>query len=162
MNTQLDSLMDDPIEISLAETALLLAKQRQKWNAIKDFYRPLLNAFQRLGIEPRLSNEIDLSFTGDAHKLAAVVRILRTAGFMTEAARPKAGDTTWSAYYAHPECSTRVWLYFTSAVCKRVKTGTKMVEVDVFETQCGDISIDDAPILTLVPAAPQLVDEIPF
>lgn len=160
MSAQIETLMDDPIELALAESALILAKSRSRWNSIKDFYRPIINAVHRLGIEPRLSNEVDFSFAGDAHKLASVVRILRTAGFSTDAAKPKQGDTTWSAYYSHPECATRVWLYFTSSVCKRVKTGTKMVEVDVFETQCGDITLDEAPALTAVPTAE--LEELPF
>lgn len=137
---QLERLLDDPIELAFAERSLELAKGRQRWNSIKNFYLPLINAFQRLGLEPRLSGEVDLNFAGDAHKLAAVVRILRTAGFSTTAERPKQGDTSWSAFYEHPNCAVRTWLHFTSSVCKRVKIGTKMVEQDIYETQCGDIA----------------------
>ena len=162
MSAQVETLADDPIELSIAEARLQLAKTQQKWNAIKDFYRPIINSLQRFGIEPRLSNEIDLNFAGDAHKLAGVVRILRTAGFTTHAERPKQGDTTWHAYYEHPECSTRVWLYFTSSVCKRVKVGTKMVEQDVFEVQCGDISGIESEALPPPVAAVEFADEIPF
>lgn len=162
MSAQIETLVDDPIELSLAESALALARMRQKWNSIKDFYRPIVNALQRLGLEPSLSNDINLSFTGDAHKLASVVRLLRTAGFTTNADRPKKGDTGWCAYYAHPDCETRVWLYFTSSVCRRVKVGTKTVEQDIYEVQCGEITLDEPPALTMVPAAPQIDDEIPF
>lgn len=164
MSAQLETLIDDPIELELAERALNLAKYRNRWNAIKDFYRPIINAMNRAGVEPRLSSDIDISFTGDAHKLATVVRILRTAGFATTAARPKPGDTSWTAFYHHPNCGTPVWLSFTSSVCVRVKTGTVMVEQDVFEVRCGDISIaDEPPALTIVPDAPALPDaDIPF
>jgi hypothetical protein len=161
MNAQVETMLDDPIEITLAEQSLALAKMRQRWNAIKDFYRPIVNALHRLGLEPRLSGDIDLSFTGDAKKLTAVVTILRHAGMQTTGARPKPGDTTWSAYYSHPDCETKLWLYFTSSVCRRVKVGTKMVEQDVFETRCGDITlVEDA----LPPPAevPAIADEIPF
>ena len=139
MNAEVESI-SDPIELDLAEKAIALAKIRQRWSAIKDFYRPIVNAFHRLGLEPTLSTDVDLSFSGDAAKLAAIVRILRTSGFTTSSERPKAGETTWYARYVHPECPTNVWLYFTSSVCKRVKIGTKMVEQDVYETQCDDIS----------------------
>lgn len=163
MNAQVDTVMDDPIEISLAEQALTLAKSRQRWNSIKDFYRPIINALQRLGVEPSLSSDIDIRFAGDAHRLAAVVRILRTSGFNTYTERPKQGDTSWSAFFEHPDCGTKVYLYFSSSVCRRVKVGTKMVEQDVYETQCGDISaVDEPPALTIVPAAPELVDDLPF
>jgi len=161
MNADIETLAADPIELALAESALALAKSRAKWNSIKDFYRPIINAVQRLGLEPTLSNEVDLRFAGDAQKLAAVVRVLRTAGFTTTAERPKQGDTTWHAYYEHPNCATRVWLYFTSSVCKRVKVGTKMVEQDVYETRCDDISGIETPVLTIVPSA-QPIEEIPF
>jgi hypothetical protein len=143
MNSNVEPL-HDPIEILLAESALELAKRRSRWNSIKDFYRPIVNALHRLGIEPGLSTDVDVSFSGDAHKLATVVRILRTSGFTTESARPKDGDTTWYARYTHPECATSVWLYFTSSVCKRVKVGTKMVEQDVYEVQCGDGNLAEA------------------
>ena len=143
MNTNVESI-SDPIELLLAEKAIELAKARQRWNSVKDFYRPIVNAFHRLGIEPGLSNDVDVSFAGDAHKLASVVRILRTSGFDTQSARPKEGDTTWYARYVHPEVSVNVWLYFTSSVCKRVKVGTKLVEQDVYETQCGDGNLSEA------------------
>ena len=155
-----EPLMDDPIEIAIAEQAIQLAKTRQKWASIRAFYRPLINAFQKLGLEPRLSNEIDLTFTGDAHKLAAVVRILRTAGFTTTAARPKQGDTSWSAYFDHPDCTTRTWLFFTSSVCRRVKVGTRMVEQDIYETQCGDISQEHETLPT-ADASPLLESVVP-
>lgn len=164
MSAQVEPLLDDPIEIMLAERALELAKRRMRWNSIKDFYRPIINALQRLGIEPGLSNDVDVAFTGDAHRLATVVRLLRTSGFTTSAARPKPGDTQWTAFYAHPNCGTHLYLTFTSSVCRRVKTGTRMVEQDIYETQCGDIvsATVESTELTLVPAAPAIADEIPF
>lgn len=164
MSAEMEHLMDDPIEIALAEKAIALAKSRAKWNSIKDFYRPIINALQRLGLEPTLGTDIDLSFAGDAHKLASVVRILRTSGFTTLGERPKKGDTAWHAYFEHPECATKLWLYFTSSVCKRVKTGTQMVEQDVYEVQCGDISMPEEPtLLTIVPPVAALeAEEIPF
>lgn len=164
MSTQLEPLADDLIDLALSEQANALARLRLRWNAIKDFYRPLINAFHRLGLEPRLSGDINLSFTGDAKKLAAVVTVLRGSGFNTTAARPKKGDTSWSAYYSHPDCDTKVWLHFTSSVCRHVKVGTKMVEQDVFEVQCGDISIAEPPALIAVPTpeAVQFDSDIPF
>lgn len=157
MNAEVES-MSDPIELDLAEKALALAKIRQRWHAIREFYRPIVNAFHRLGIEPSLSTDVDISFSGDAAKLAAVVRILRTSGFTTASDRPKEGDTTWYARYTHPDCPTSVWLYFTSSVCKRVKVGTKMVEQDVYEVQCGDGNITAA----IEQVQAEAVAELPF
>ena len=156
MNAQVEILMEDPIELALAERTLELVKARQKWNSIKGFYRPIINALHLVGVEPRLSSDIDVCFSGDAHKLAQVVRILRAAGMQTRGSRPKPGDTSWSAFYTHPDCSTQLWLNFTSSVCVRVKVGTKLVEQDIYEVRCGEIAIDDA-----LPA-PALVDDLPF
>lgn len=161
MNTQVEPALDDAIEISLAEASLSLAKKRQKWNAIKGFYRPIVNALQRLGVEPGLSNEVDVNFTGDALRLQSVLRILTESGFTTTAESPKKGDTSWSAYFAHPDCETKVWLYFTSSVCRRVKVGTKTVEQDVFEIVCGDCTVEsmqlEAPAPVLDTAALEAV-----
>lgn len=162
MSAQVEVLMDDPIEMALAESAIALSRKRAKWNAIKAFYRPVINALQLLDIEPTLDMvDVNVHFAGDAHKLAAVVRILRTAGFTTDSPRPKVGDTTWSASYRHPQCSTPVCLGFASTVCKRVKVGTVKVDQDVYETRCGDSDIS-----TVFPAiatdAPTLPAEVPF
>jgi hypothetical protein len=135
--------IDTSVEADLAERALEFSKARQKWDSIKDLYRPIVRAIQKLEIEPRLSNDIDVNFTGDAHKLAAVVRILRTNGFSTTYAPPEAGKSEWYAYYSHPKVDVKVWLHFTSSVCRRVKIGTKMVEQDIYETVCGEVGVEN-------------------
>lgn len=159
MNAKLQTI-GDPIEITLAEQAIALAKIRSRWNAVKAFYRPIVNALHCIAIEPRFDSELNICFSGDAHKLAQVVRILRVAGMQTTGSRPKQGDTTWSAYYKHPDCATDVWLYFTSSVCRRVKVGTKMVEQDVYETQCADISETNNELPA--PTAPALMEDLQF
>lgn len=154
MNAQVDTVMDDPITLTIAERALEVAKLRSRWNAVKDFYLPIVNALNKVGVEPRFTTNFDIQFSGDAHKLAAVVRILRTSGFTSLSAKPKEGDTTWSAFYRHPACAIEVWLYFTSTVCQRVKVGTRLVEQDIYETRCGEIPDLDA--LPLQPSDPAL------
>jgi hypothetical protein len=140
MNAQVEPLLTCPITLSLEQEKLNLAKKCQLWESIKDFYYPIINSLQYLGIEPKLSNDIDISFTGDAKKLATVIRIFRTHGFTSNSARPKQRDTSWVAFYTHPECPTRIWLSFTSSVCQRVKVGTRLVEENIYEVRCGDIS----------------------
>lgn len=102
--------------------------------------------------------------TGDKTTLEKAFRILRGASLTFNTDRPKKGDSEWCAFFRHPESETRLFFQFTSSVCKRVKVGTKMVEQDVFETQCGDIVSDEPPTLTIVPttALPAVDDEIPF
>lgn len=157
----METVEEDLIQIALAERALALAKERAKWASIRDFYRPVINAMTKAGIEPGFQDGyIRAHFAGDAHKLANIVRILRTAGFDTHAGRPKPGDTEWSAFYTHPNCSTQLWLYFTSSICKRVQVGTKFVEQPVFETRCESGDLSEAVAL---PAPTAAIEEgIPF
>lgn len=102
--------------------------------------------------------DIDLHFTGDGARLGKVWGELRRNGYKTES-RPKQGDTAFQAFW---DCEgfSRIWLSFSSSVCKRVQVGTKTVEVPVYETQCGDL-----PVLEqLEPAAGSVmaISDIPF
>jgi hypothetical protein len=38
----------------------------------------------------------------------------------------------------------RIWLAFSSTVCRRVKIGTKTVEQDVYETVCDELTLPEA------------------
>lgn len=139
--------IDTSVEANLAERALQLSKARQKWESIKEVYRPIVRALQKLEIEPTLeqvASYLTVSFTGDSHKLSAVVRILRTNGFSTTADPPKPGNNEWYAYYRSEKSNVPVWLYFTSSICRRVKIGTKMVEQDVYETVCGEVGVEES------------------
>ena len=137
----LDTTPPSSIDLRFIEESLELVKRKRRWEASKWVLLPLVGALENLGIEPTFNDSLALNFTGDAAKLYAVVKCLRIAGFSAKVAvPPKKGDTSWYAYYDNPNCKERVWLYFTSSVCKRVKIGTETVERDVFETQCADIS----------------------
>lgn len=165
MNAQVDTIPESLVEIKLAEAALQIAKDRLQWNGCKEVFGPIVNALQRIGSEPYISGgTIYVSMTGDKDKLTQAFRIFRSSGMEFTGERPKKGDSSWSAIFRHPSQSVYVYFQFTSSVCRRIKTGTKMVEQDVYETQCGDISTDEpAPLLTIVPAAPvSFDDEIPF
>jgi hypothetical protein len=165
MNAQVETVLESSVDISLAEQALKLAKMRQRWAACRDIFAPVVSAFQRIGIEPTFQGDdyVTVMATGDKSRLEQAFRILRGAGFTFRADRPKKGDSQWYAFFAHPDSETKIFFQFTSSVCKRVKVGTKMVEQDVFETQCGDITVD-APEALSAPPALHLVtaDDVPF
>lgn len=79
---------------------------------------------------------IDLSYAGDKHVLEGVFAALRQLGYKPSS-RPKDEKmTSFSCWFDHDEESLRLWLSFSSTVCKRVKVGTKMVEQDVYEIVC--------------------------
>jgi hypothetical protein len=153
----IEVLSENPIEIQLQEAAIELAKLKAKWNGCKSFLGPMANALMLLGIEPRLDNTLDntyfaIYFSGDKEKLASVLRIVRVGGWQTESARPKKGDTTWSAFFDRKDTTVRIYFHFSSTVCKRVKIGTKTVRQDVYEVQCGDISDDETQAIVGPPS----------
>jgi hypothetical protein len=140
-NNQLDVESENPIDLQLVEDKLRLAKKQMMWNASRSVLDPCVQAFTKLGLDLHLETDyINLSVTGDAKRLGEVVRILRIGGFNTAAARPKIGDTSWCAFWKNELCPVKFFLNFTSSVCRRIKVGTRLVEEDVFETKCGDIS----------------------
>ena len=164
MNAQIETILESSVDIDLAEQALRLAKLRQRWASCREIFAPVISAFQRIGVEPQMRDEyVTVCATGDKSKLENAFRILRGAGFSFSAERPKKGDSQWYAFFSHPDSETKIFFQFTSSVCKRVKVGTKMVEQDVFETQCGDITVD-APEALSAPPTLHLVtaDDVPF
>jgi hypothetical protein len=156
---EVDTMLESLVEIKLAEAALAIAKDRLQWAGCKEFFGPVVNALQRIGAEPYLSGAtIYVSMTGDKDKLTQAFRVFRGAGMDFTGSRPKKGDSSWSAAFRHPSQSVYVFFQFTSSVCRRIKTGTKMVEQDIYETQCGDISEPEVPQLTAVPV-PAIEDD---
>lgn len=165
-----EAIDENLIDLQLQEDALNLAKRRAKWNANRSLLSSVVNALCKIGIEPSFGTNLDVSCTGDSKKLAAVVRIFRTAGFSSNAEKPKKGDTSWYAYFDSHESPIRIWFCFSSSVCRRIKVGTKMVETDIYETQCGE-SLGEEPkelecatvLISETESTPALMDpDIPF
>lgn len=148
MNAALEAIPDSIIDIAIAEQAVDLAKQRLLWANDKHLFLAPVNALRKEGGELRFdSGTIYLNATGDQHKLAAIMRILRCSGFTFNSPRPNKGDTSWNSHFHIDGATINIFFMFSSSVCKRVKVGTRMQEVDVYETQCDDIaSAIEAPI----------------
>jgi hypothetical protein len=155
MNAQVEPILESSVDIALSEAMLNLVKIRARWAAHRDFFAPIVAAFQRIGVDPKMdsANYLSVTMTGDKDKLAAAFRILRGAGFTFTADRPKKGDSEWYAFFSHTMCPVDIWFSFTSSVCRRVKVGTKTVQQDIYETVCGDISEAIAPPVEAVTAA---------
>lgn len=81
------------------------------------------------------SDSLDLSYAGDKHTIEGIYRAFRKLGYKTDKHLTKP-EAVFTCYWDHKESDMRIWLRFSSTVCKRVKVGTKMVETDVFETRC--------------------------
>jgi len=82
------------------------------------------------------SNCLDLSYSGDKLVLQGIYKVFRKLGYQSET-RPQENEPTFTSFWNHPESDMKIWLRFTSTVCKRVKIGTKTVEEDIYETRCG-------------------------
>jgi len=133
------------IDNLLDKEVLSINERRELWNQHKARLAPIVVAFQKIsGAETRFPNWLDLSLSGDKHKLAEAVRILRTRGFKTQHTSPKPAESSWCAWFESSDCPVRIWLTFSSTVCRRVKIGTKTVEQDVYETVCDELTLPEA------------------
>lgn len=135
MKTAIDEWLDSE-EVTLQE-------RRQRWKAMRDMALPLVQ--KAIGFEGRadIDTDLNLRIVGDKHTLAEMVRALRTRGWSTTEAPPMKGSNQWTAWYSHDNCDTRIFLIFTSKVCRRVQVGTKMVEQAVYETICDEITLPE-------------------
>jgi hypothetical protein len=161
-----ETIDENLIDLQLQEEALNLANKKAKWNANRATLSSIVNALAKIGLEPSFGDDhLNIRCTGDKDKLTAVIRILRTSGFNTTANRPAKGDSTWYAWFESANCGARIWFNFTNSVCRRVKTGSKMVSVDTYETVCGDISEELSCATALISeteSTPALPNDIPF
>lgn len=165
---QVSIIEPDTLEYLPAKTILRLIDQSQKAKKWNDLFKVTVKSFpalfrrlEELDIEPSFSladGDINLTFTGDGSRLSEVWKALREAGYKPDN-RPKKGDSTFYTHWRLEDCAI-IWLNFSSSVCRRVKVGTKMVEQDVFEVQCGElpeIEGDDKVVVVSGDA-----DELPF
>lgn len=95
--------------------------------------------------------DVNFSIAGDREVLNRAFRILRGAGFQPKD-RPEDGKPEFTTVFTGP-AGERIYLSFSSTVCRRVKVRTEMQEVAIYEIRCGD----DA-----VTAAPAPAEELPF
>lgn len=147
------------IDDFLDRRARELANEQRLWERWKPDCERIVKDLTGMGIEPVIvTDTIFFSFTGDAHRLAAVVRLLRVNGFLFTAARPVKGATSWSSFFNKENVDISFHLTFSSSTCRRVQVGTETVERPIYETRCGEEEITlpsvDGPINNLIDAAP--------
>lgn len=117
--------------VSLDERELLFRKHRAR-------LLPLINDLDDIGCEFGFPNSIDVRLIGDKHKFLALLRVLGKHGMRPP--KIEKGATGFSHFWYPDEMpGLQIYISFSSTVCRRVKTGTKMVEQDVFETVCDEI-----------------------
>jgi len=77
---------------------------------------------------------ISLLDSGDKAMVKLIWNKLRTVGYVTEL-NPAENEVNFSGWW-YMDDQPRIWLSFSSTVCKRVKVGTKTQVIDVFEVVC--------------------------
>jgi len=95
--------------------------------------------------------EINLGFTGNANTLGLVWNVLRRYGYQP-GCRPNKSEPTFYTWWTK-EGASRIWMSFSSTVCRRVQVGTQTVEQPIYEIHCGEL-----PLLE----AESVDDSIPF
>lgn len=151
--------------LKLVELSQKVAKNMRLFQATINTLGPLFRELEQLDIDVRFVIEegyIGVEFTGDGPRLGQVWGLLRRHGYKTHS-RPKKGDTQFYSFWER-EGHVRIFLNFTSSLCRRVQVGTKTVEQPIYETICGDLSA--LPEVEEKPKAAEAVvvfdDDIPF
>lgn len=160
----------DPVFGKLSDAHSKLARMANEWNRCKGQYLKFVQEMVLLGCELSTDSDFDIHFrvAGDKQKFLQLVRCHRRYGFKPE--MPAKGATTAFWRINGRDAQMGMYFSFSSTVCHRVKVGTKMVEQDVYETQCESFVPDEepqleapAPTVAVLPSASgDFADDIPF
>lgn len=132
------------IQTRFANDMRYLADKITRWEETKDDYTDVLEKLEEIDAEIDVSAGwcLHVRASGDRALLTQLIRAVRTSGWKTDDAPPPANADYWTADYSQEGCKGTISLSFSSTVCRRVKVGTRMVEQDVYETQCGSVEED--------------------
>ena len=130
----------DLIKTSVKETRT----RGERVAAYYDEHRPRIVAVaQALGkLEDKIirvdvtAESVDIYISGDRHVLKAAFGALRRLEYHPDSRPDAKPEPTFSTWFRHPDHSCKFWLSFSSTQCTRVKVGSKMEEVNVYETVC--------------------------
>lgn len=81
------------------------------------------------------TNDVNLFVSGGTDVIKEVFRAFRKLGY-EPSKRPQAKPQSNFTTYFKQDGKPTFYLSFASTHCKRVKVGTKMEEVDIYETVC--------------------------
>lgn len=109
--------------------------RRAAWLSAREKLQPAIAAFEKIGCDIRVDGGLDIhvALAGDKEAFIKAWKIWRELGVRLDP--PQKGATSLNQF-----CTVDgvvFWYQFSSTVCKRVKVGTKLQEVEVYETQCG-------------------------
>ena len=81
------------------------------------------------------TEDVNFYVSGGADVLKEIFRAFRKLHY-EPSSRPEAKPQSNFSCYFHLDGKPTFYLSFSSTLCRRVKVGTKMQEVDVYETVC--------------------------
>lgn len=81
------------------------------------------------------TSSCDVSVTGTFTDLKASFSAFRKAGY-EPSTRPEKVESSFSTYFKKADSELKFWLNYSSTICKRVKVGTEMKEMPIYETVC--------------------------
>lgn len=152
------------IRSTTADSISYLAKKLSDWEHADPSLHKLEEKLEESELKVSMEfgfASISINLSGTAQDLAKVVKQVRAIGYQTTSERPTAGSHEWRGLYISDVVRERknaegwyglpqserdslelkwpdIHLNFSSTVCRRVQTGTKMVEEPVYEVRCGE------------------------
>lgn len=123
-------------------------KRLQYHRKNRKHFTPVIRGIEKAGGLVRVelcSDDLTINISGTKDNLVGAWRVLRKNGFVFSGQRPASNVSYWTGWFRKNEpdagVEAAVYLSFSSTVCRRVKTGTKLVEQDVYETVCEPIEV---------------------
>jgi hypothetical protein len=81
-------------------------------------------------------DDINLRISGGPDTLKAIFHAFRTLGYEPSNRPGIKPESSFTTYFKHPAKEVVFYLSFSSLICKRVKIGTEMKEMPIYETVC--------------------------
>lgn len=141
--------------LRLVEKSKKARKHAAAFQAVITSFPSLFTKFEEMEIEPEFdfgNDHITFRFAGDGAKLGQIWGELRRHGYNTHS-RPEKGKSEFYTFWER-DGFARIFMIFTSSVCRRVQVGTRTVtkEEPIYETQCGELPELEAaaPALTVI------------
>ena len=87
-------------------------------------------------------SDMTIFVVGGKRELGNVWQILRNAGFSAPPMRPQSNESAWGGYFSK-DGGARVFVGFSSSVCKRIQVSTETVTIErpVYEIQCDEETV---------------------
>jgi hypothetical protein len=129
------------MQAALDEKKRMLRKRRAAMKFHMAKLQALFADVDPLGAEPWTDGDwIYVTVTGDKHAFLAFARVIRRHGFELPKIEKGATGFTKVEHIGEGDNLLTFYFTFTSSACRRVKVGTKMVEQDVFEVVCDELT----------------------